>query len=586
MTRKNIFCLVVDAMSFAYMHDDYGTTPFINRIASQGHSCVNMFSQGPYTEAALTPFYTGADNMDFGGNFFRGNETPKTIFEAFNENGYDVLNYTQPLIYPTTMHRGINEERYGVGYFFSAVYDYRINYYASLFEKGELRDIDYCRLFELLESNFAFWLQYLKECRDQKPVADFVNTYGKRDYDFDRNIQKVEYEYKCYRTDKMAYLHELFRQGMNHPVFAIEKYDMSNKADNDFVYNRIAKSYASFFRKLKKFNKRHNRGYVLGAIDRVCRAALRVSKTGVYNELKKFYYFLKVCDTEKEIDTLFQKKSNYKPEPTMLEYFAHFQNWYQRKDAQNPFFCMMHVSDLHTPEIFFSIDSNSVEEVEAELQVMSDYLDSLPDDFEGNVVYNLSMRYVDLCLEKMYERMEKMGILDNTVLHITADHGSSFRYSPIRETLVNNDYAENYNIPCILYKPGEIVPCVDTCFHTTKDMIKTLAVIADVDWEGFTGTNIIEPQKSNGYAIVEYMGSGCPDLSRKPLCMVIRNDDWTLGIRQNINGEFNTSNIVCVYNRRNDPKEQNNLLGKVDLEIVRSLHEVLRCRFERIREQA
>ena len=585
---KNVFCFVVDAMSALYLYDEYKTTPFINKLAAKSHNCTNIFSQGPYTEAALTPMYTGRDNMDLGGNFFRGNEAKKTIFEAFDEKGYDVLNYTQPLIYPKTMHRGINQERYGVAYFFSAVYDYRISYYVPLYKNSELTERDYERLYELLDSNFEFWLKYLNDCKNKEPVADFVNLYGDRNYDFAKNIARVEEEYKNYIADKKAYLHSLFELGSAHPVFSIEKYDMSCKADNEQLYLKIEQRYKDFFKKLERFNKSHNKGTEHDFVHTSITALKHLfrGKPGmIYDELKKFRYYLRFCDTEKCIKELFDKKSNYKPEPSFLKYFSHFEKWYSARETENPFFCLMHVSDLHIPEIFFSIDSESIEELDEELRIMSDYLDSLPEKFEGNVIYNLSMRYVDLCLEKIYDKLQKMNLLEDTLVIITADHGSSFRYNPIRESVVNNNYIENYSIPCLIYNEAEISPHKDVNYYTTKDLIKTIARVADVDADDFTGISMLEESDRKDFAIVEYLGGGCPDINRRPLWMIIRNDRWTVGIRQRVDAPFDESNIVCIYDRISDPKEKNNLCGKISVKEIEYLHNALKNRFERICEQ-
>lgn len=163
--KENIFCLIIDALSFPYMNDKYNAMPFLKSLQNSGHNCLNMYSQGPYTEAALTPFYTGRDNMDFGGNFFRGQQTPLTTFEAFRNDGFNVINYTQPLIYPKPMSRGINQERYGVCYFFAAVWDYRLSYFAELNKSGKLTEKDYDEIYELVETNFEFWLIYFNKCK-------------------------------------------------------------------------------------------------------------------------------------------------------------------------------------------------------------------------------------------------------------------------------------------------------------------------------------------------------------------------------------------------------------------------------------
>ena len=584
--KPNIFTLVVDALSFSYMQDKYHTMPFITGLMEKSHSCTNVYSQGPYTEAALTPFYTGADNLDLGGNFYRGNAAEQTVFEAVSNQGYRVLSYTQPLIFPAAMHRGINEERYGVSYFFSALYDYRLNYYQHLYESGQMTQQDFDMLDPLLESNFSFWLQYLTDCRDGSPKADFVNTYSDKNYDFDGNLARVQEQYAAYKADSKAYILDIFAKGKDHPVFAIEKYDMNRKADNDYIFEVISWKYQLFFEKLARFNKEHNRknSGMLAVLPRLVKAAAKCSKEGIYSALKEYYYYLKMCSTKKDLRRLLGQKSNYKPEPTMLQYFSHFRNWLE-KQKNDPFFCMIHVSDLHTPEIFFSIDSDSLEAVEGELRVMMDYLDALPVDFQGNVVYNLSMRYVDLCVEKMYRWMEEKGLLENTVFMLTADHGSSFRFSPVRSGIVNNDYVENYHIPFLVHWQDHIPPKQDDRFFTTKDISKTIVALAGADASVFTGTNVLREEGACAYSITEYLGPGCPDLARRPIWMVIRDKRYTVAIRQNIYAPFTRKNILAVYDRQADPMEQQNLRSSIAYDQISDLHTALEQRLHSIAQQ-
>ena len=42
-------------------------------------------------------------------------------------------------------------------------------------------------------------------------------------------------------------------------------------------------------------------------------------------------------------------------------------------------------------------------------------------------------------------------MLDKTSVVITADHGFSYYFSPVREKYVISSYRENYNVPFIIY---------------------------------------------------------------------------------------------------------------------------------------
>jgi hypothetical protein len=244
---------------------------------------------------------------------------------------------------------------------------------------------------------------------------------------------------------------------------------------------------------------------------------------------------------------------------------------------------MMHISDLHTPEIFFSIDSNNLDEVRAEINTMEEYMNSLPSDFNGNIMYFLSMRYVDLCIEKIYKWFDESGLLNSMMFVVTADHGSSFGLYPLRTTLVNNEHDENYHIPCI-FSSKEIVYAMDENYYTTKDIVKTLLKYAKIDNKNYTGVDILNNKTKSSYSISEYLGSGCPDIVRKQIILVIRDKKYCVGIKQKINEPFLQDNIFCVYDKLKDKLECENIVDKIEFDKIDYLIEILKIRIKSIKE--
>jgi arylsulfatase A-like enzyme len=170
------------------------------------------------------------------------------------------------------------------------------------------------------------------------------------------------------------------------------------------------------------------------------------------------------------------------------------------------------------------------------------------------------------------------------VFVISADHGSSFRYAPLRDSLVNNRYEENYHIPCLIYGNG-IQPKENANYYTTKDIVKTMLVSAGVASEKFHGADILSGQRQD-YAITEYLGGGCPDIFRKPLLLTVRNDEYCVGISRKLSEDFSKSQIVCVYDRQNDPSELHNIVAETGFEKIETLVAVVNARFDEIKKQA
>lgn len=581
---NNVFCLVVDALAYDYINEN--NMPFLSYLMKNGHNCTNMYSQGPYTEAALTPFYTGRDNMDAGGNFFRGEESEETLFEVIGKAGYRTFCYTQPLIYPSAMHRGIEYERYGVSYFFSAVYDYRLKYYRDLFLSSEIEEWDLAKLYKLLDDNFRFWLQYLTECKNFASTCNFLNDYSDHSaYDFDRNIALVENEWNAFKNNRKSYLASIYELETRHPVFQIPKYDMGSKANNRALLDSIRHDNAALFNRIEKFNRALGRNSLKSALEcspNLCKAGVL---KGMYDISKMVYYRYRLGRTKDTLSEMFEKGPNYKAEPSIGLYFKDFMQWERQTNDGRPYFCMMHVSDLHVPAIFFSLDSTDRSLINAELEAIEECVNMLGErEFNGDILYDLSMRYVDFHIKAIYETLMKEYGEEEIVFMVTADHGSSFKFSPIRSNVVNNCHIENYHIPFVIAgKDGYVAPCIDESFYTTKDISKTIASFCAASFDSSTGKSVLDSRNGGSIAVSEYLGGGCPDITRRPIQFTARNAEWCVYIEQRVCEPFDKGNIRAIFDRRSDPLEVRNLLGEMDIvSKVQPLIEAIEKRWDQL----
>ena len=117
----------------------------------------------------------------------------------------------------------------------------------------------------------------------------------------------------------------------------------------------------------------------------------------------------------------------------------------------------------------------------------------------------------------------------------------------------------------------------------TKDIPSTLLSLAGIKIpKEFKGQNLI---KYNGrdYALLEYMGGGCPDVRRRPIVLGVRTDEYDVIIDAYINKNFDDNEIKEVYNIKKDPFEHNNLAYKknIKLSIEKELI-LLRKRFDEL----
>ena len=113
------------------------------------------------------------------------------------------------------------------------------------------------------------------------------------------------------------------------------------------------------------------------------------------------------------------------------------------KKSAKPKFVFVHLEDTHYFSTFFSYDCKKVEQIEKELSDAEEYLDRISSEYRGNLMYDLSIRYVDKQIGKLFSAVKEKGNDKNTIICITADHGYSYNRFPLRERLVNNFHEEN-----------------------------------------------------------------------------------------------------------------------------------------------
>ena len=86
----------------------------------------------------------------------------------------------------------------------------------------------------------------------------------------------------------------------------------------------------------------------------------------------------------------------------------------------------------------------------------------------------------------------------------------------------------------------------------------------------FKGLNLLK-DKGRSYALLEYMGGGCPDIYRRPINLGVRTNNYFVRLDAFINKDFNENKIIEVYDLIHDPFENNNLYNKKNVNINKEL---------------
>lgn len=171
--------------------------------------------------------------------------------------------------------------------------------------------------------------------------------------------------------------------------------------------------------------------------------------------------------------------------------------------------------------------------------------------FDG---YDCGIAYMDQHIGQIFAALEKQGVLDDTVIIITADHGENQGELGAYEEHGTADQA-TCRVPMIIRWPGGLKGHVDTGLHYALDLLPTLAEMVGV-----------EPRKSwdgKSFAPALKTGADCGReelvLSQMTICCQrsVRWSDW-IYIRTYHDG-YHLFPREMLFNLANDPHEQHNL---------------------------
>lgn len=245
----------------------------------------------------------------------------------------------------------------------------------------------------------------------------------------------------------------------------------------------------------------------------------------------------------------------------------------------------VHIDDAHFPENFFTYDTKDLKLIEEDFKRINTYLNNIPKGYKGSISYDLSLMYCDNIIKNIFKFLEKEKILNDTSIVITADHGFSYYFSPVREKYVISSYRENYNVPFIVWSK-DIKNKMINNYCSTKDIPATLLDLVDIKIpKVFKGQSLLE-SKGQDYALLEYMGGGCPDIYRRPIILGVRTDNYDVVMEVYINKKFIDNEIKEVYNIRKDPFEYDNLFKQENIkEKIKKELQILENRYNEIISQ-
>ena len=560
--KKNVICLLIDCFDYNRIgraDSRPSATPFLDTLKENSFWAEKMYSQAPFTEGAMMATHCGYDTMDYGGYLKRYKDCPETIFEMMHRGGYQVYAQMWPHFYPSSALRGIDRLELRANSF-GALWAYRLQYYAQLFREGALEDTDFKDLEELIEDNLQFWLQYDEMLVSGDPQVSMPLNYMNVP-PLEEDMQVLRQEILRFRENPRSYVQELLTTGRDHILFTL--YDnecLDNKVPQEFV-QKIANRYAQLNQRVydtsNRLNRKNNLPSLRAMADYFQRSErpwdLRI-RTQFSQYLRNYYQIIRQKGLLRRIGPNYDKVKDGVSLRTMMQMFL---DWEEGREDSQPYFAYIHNDDIHGPSAFFDYCSTDEQEIAASMESITAHLDALPGNYRGNLGYDLGVLNVDRQIRWFYNELQRKGMLENTVLIITSDHGCGTNYDPIRG-FVQNFHDECYHVPFIVCGGG-ITPKVDSEFRMTKDLMPTVAALAEVEPpRSATGISVFaSPERSCIHQ--EYMGPGCPDLYRRPIWMCAFDARWKVFIKVRLCQDTFQYDLEEIYDLTRDPQEKRNL---------------------------
>ncbi len=243
-----------------------------------------------------------------------------------------------------------------------------------------------------------------------------------------------------------------------------------------------------------------------------------------------------------------------------------------RENSEKPFFSWIHLYDAHfpyqAPKPFHKMyspakgsgDAASIEDIKMHPQTKK-WLTSRGISSIGVPVaeYGAEITYLDHELDRLFRGMEALGIMDNTLVMITADHGECLgdRDSFFSHVGV---YNETMHIPLVMRLPGRISGGnVIDAMTMNVDLAPTALDILGLPVEGMEGKSLLPLMDGTKKEVHEYVidegGHGSQ--------VAIRTGKWkfikTLDDISYLANFQMTKGTVELYDLDSDPAEQKNV---------------------------
>lgn len=237
------------------------------------------------------------------------------------------------------------------------------------------------------------------------------------------------------------------------------------------------------------------------------------------------------------------------------------------QDAERPFFAFINYYDVHAPYISperarFSEFENPGGLVNTDWTTAGIYNPKTPEQVQGEIdAYDGGIYYNDGQIQTLLDELEQRGVLDDTIVIITSDHGELFGEHGLWEHH-NSLYRPVIHVPLIVWQPKSIPQNIriETPVSNAALPATILDLLGEPGQDIFPGPSLAELWRDPASAVLfpdpiaemaESTWVNPNHLSIKGDMTSVISEDW-----QYIEHEFNG---VELYNLNDDPDQLDNL---------------------------
>jgi len=561
---NNVITILVDSVfsdCIGVGRTKESSTPFIDSLIGSSLFCKNIYSYGPYTDAATKGLFCGNKSLDDYGYFFGLNSSEYNHYRIFKEEGYETIGLYYPYyLISSKVEQYIDHSIYISGFRYSPIWEGKLRYYSDKLKRNNINKLDYEVLEKFVDMLFDCWMLFYENVRN-KESSIIIERIKNPNVDGKGLLYK---EYKKYVREKKEYIDSMLILGMKHPLAKVNDYEYEKILIKEFVKSVFARNKA-FCKKLEEkellANIKNNRldlGYILDYKNR--------GGAGTDKGVIKFFESFGMSLFGNKFIRYNAGSAMRQMEASMMNQIQALFSCIDQRNVSKPFYASMHTEEPHNRLMYFTYDIPETRLVDEELEYMMPLIENLGIGFKGNIIYQLSLRYVDLCLKRLFDGLKKRGLLENTTIMIMADHGSSYTYFPLRNKMINNFYLENYKTPLLIWKREDAgwKKKYQGMFQA-EDVFATLFDIENIDVCGkMNGLSIPKNESGRAYIITEYMGPGCPVMTDRDVWMSITDNKYQVAVKCKLGKRLELSDIVEIYDLEKDPDQLYNKVNEKD----------------------